>query len=196
MVMRRSSRAVENSELTTGEYRSVLFERFVGAIGRIGPEAAILDLGPTTPSNITFWAQRGHRVSAIDLATRLARGGELELSGIEYGGVVCWNVLTLLTKERARQIVATLRSVLVPGGAIFAIFDGDGRADPPSLRYRIVSESRLAFASTVWPQPPRPVSTHEIEGFFDGMKPRQLTVMRHGSRESVGQRPVDRRWRI
>ena len=190
MVLRRSSSAAENAEVPSGEYRSAMFERFTGVLSRIGPEAAVLDLGPTTPSNITFWAQRGHRVSAIDLPARLERGGELDLGEIEYGGIVCWNMLMLLSKERARQIVAELRSVLVPGGAIFAIFDGDGGAQPPSIRYRIVTESRLAFASTEWRRQPRAVSTHEIDGFFEGMKPRQLTVMRHGSRESVGQRPV------
>ena len=190
MAMRRLSLAAEDTEFTSGEYRSLLFERFVAAVARIGPDAAILDLGPTTPSNITFWAHRGHRVSAIDLAARLERGGEFDLSGIKYGGIVCWNMLTLLSKERARQVVAELRSVLVPGGAIFAVFDGDGHVQPPSLRYRIVSESRLGFASTDWPRLPRPISTHEIDRFFKGMKPRQLTVMRHGSRESVGQRPV------
>ncbi len=193
MVLRRSSGVVENSDPAASDYYSALFERFVETVSRLGPEAAVLDLGPTTPSNITFWAQRGHRVSAVDLVTRLERGTALDLSDIEYGGIVCWNVLTLLPEDRARQIVADLRSVLVPGGAIFAVFDGDGRTDPPSIRYRIVSESRLAFTPTDWPQQPRPVSTHEIDRFFDAMKPRQLTVMRHGSRESIAQRPVDRR---
>lgn len=196
MALRRSSRTVESSEPADSEYRSALFERFVGALTRIGPAARVLDLGPTTPANITFWAERGHRVSAIDLAARLERGDELDLSGVEYGGVVCWNVLALLSKERARQTVADLRAALVPGGAIFAIFDGDGRAEPPSLRYRIVTESRLAFSVTELPQRPRAISTHEIDGFFEGMKPRQLTVMRHGSRESVGERAVDRRRRM
>lgn len=196
MALRPSSRTVENPQITGSEYRSALFERFVGAVARIGSDAPVLDLGPTTPANITFWAERGHRVSAMDLASRLERRGELNLDRVEYGGIVCWNVLALLSKERARQIVADLRAVLVPGGAIFAIFDGDGRAEPPSLRYRIVTDSRLAFSATEWPQRPRAVSTHEIDGFFDGMKPRQLTVMRHGSRESVGQRPVDRRPRM
>ncbi len=196
MVLRRQGRALENTELAASDYHSVLFERFARTVSRLGAEFPVLDLGPTTPSNITFWAQRGHRVSALDLAARLERGTALGLSEVEYGGIVCWNLLTLLSKERARQTVADLRAVLVPGGAIFAIFDGDGRTDPPSLRYRIVSESRLAFASTDWPRPPRPVSTHEIDGFFEEMKPRQLTVMRHGSRESIAQRPIDRRPRM
>ena len=143
MVLRRSSGAAENAALASGEYRSALFERFTGVLSRIGPEAAVLDLGPTTPSNITFWTQRGHRVSAVGLAARLERGSGLDLGEIEYGGIVCWNVLTLLSRERARQVVADLRSVLVPGGAIFAIFDGDGRAEPPSLRYRITPGFRI-----------------------------------------------------
>ena len=54
MVLRRSSGAAENAALASGEYRSALFERFTGVLSRIGPEAAVLDLGPTTPSNITF----------------------------------------------------------------------------------------------------------------------------------------------
>ena len=72
MVLRRSSGAAENAALASGEYRSALFERFTGVLSRIGPEAAVLDLGPTTPSNITFWTQRGHRVSAVGLAARVS----------------------------------------------------------------------------------------------------------------------------
>lgn len=179
----------ESRKIDSGDYRSALFESFVGGLERLGSEAPILDLGPTTPDNLVFWATRGHRVAAVDLAARLGRGAPIDPDPGPYGGVLCWNTLALLDRDECASLIEKLRRSLLPGGYLFAIFDGDGRTKPPPLRYRIGGESRLRFEPIDWPTAPRAVPTNEIESLLEGLRPTRLTVMRHGSREALGQKP-------
>ena len=175
--------------LEAADYRSALFERFVDVVERLGTISRVLDLGPTTPGNLNFWTGRGYSYSVQDVVGREARGESCDFGAADLGGVLCWNTLSLLPADRAAETVSELYRRLLPGGALFAIFDGDGRATPPLLRYRIRDAARLHLEPTLGEHVPRPVSTAEIERLLAPFKPTRVTVMRHGSREALGQIP-------
>jgi len=166
-----------------------LFEKLVGTIERLGQSTRILDLGAANPKGLNFWTSRGFSVSIHDLVTRPDDGKRFDFGPADLGGVLCWNALTMLSRERAVELVAAVRPRLVPGGVLFAIFDGDGRTLPAPFQYRISSESRLRIESTESEERPRAVSTAEIDRLFGSFKPTRVTVMRHGSREALGHAP-------
>ena len=184
-----------------GEYASNLFERFEAMVARLGPEAEVLDLGPTMPSNLMFWARRGHKIAAYDYVARrnaealdssesvdrsgLAALDALGRRGRRFGGILCWTVMSLLPPREASELVGWLSSRLIPSGTLFAIFDGDGRGQPSPLRYSIVGADRLRFEPSSAGLTPRAVPTSEIEEMFRPLRPTRISVLRHGSREAM-----------
>jgi hypothetical protein len=174
------------------DYRSALFERFVQSVENLGRSTRILDLGPATPVGLNFWTGRGFSVSIQDMVTRPDNGAAFDFGPADLGGVLCWNCLASLDRDRSAELVAALRARLVPGGVLFAIFDGDGRSVPGSFRYRVCDSSRLRIEPAASEQRPRAVSTAEIDALLSGFKPTRVTVMRHGSREALGHVPDER----
>ena len=187
--MKQSHDPGVGSSVQSGAYNSALFESFVAGVNRLDAAVGVLDLGPSTPENLMFWVRCGRDVAAFDLQANEAAERPLPLEGKRFGGILCWNALSLLPRARAQAAVAALHTVLEPGGYLFAIFDGDGRRAPAPVRYHIVSESRLRFEPCEGMPPGRAVSTSEIETLMEGLRATRLTVMRHGSREALGQIP-------
>jgi hypothetical protein len=179
--------------LEAAEYRSALFERFVQGVERLGQSTRVLDLGPATPAGLNFWTGRGFSVSVHDLVTRVDDGAHFDFGDADLGGVLCWNSLTVLSRERAAELVAAVRPRLVPGGMLFAIFDGDGRTVPPPLLYRVSDATRLRLEPSRTDHHPRAVSTAEIDRLLASFRPARVTVMRHGSREALGHVPTQPR---
>lgn len=175
--------------LEAANYPSALFEKFVKSVERLGPSTRVLDLGPASPTGLNFWTGRGFSVSMRDLVTRADVAEDFDFGAPDLGGVLCWNALTVLSRERAAELVAAVRPRLVPGGTLFAIFDGDGRTAPPPLVYRMSDATRLRLEPAKTDQHPRAVSTAEIDRLLASFGPTRVTVMRHGSREALGHVP-------
>lgn len=190
MEWRRTQDADVPASSAAAEFSSALFEHFVKGVERLGSDTGILDLGPTTSDNLMFWIRRGRRVAAMDLLARHRGNKSLELGSRRFAGILCWNVLGGLPADVAKETAAELTERLAPGGYLFAIFDGDGRHPSPPRRYRIVTEERLSFERNPDGEPQRAVSTSEIESLLVGLRPTRMTVMRHGAREALGQRPA------
>lgn len=132
-----------------------------------------------------FWTERGFRVTAQDVLGHLP--GDIFIpEGARFGGILCWNVFPALERGAGAALMRLLRSHLEPGGALFAIFDGDGRHAPGAWRYRIAGPDRLSCEPRQDAAPMRAVPTSEIENLLQGFRPTRLTVMRHGSREALG----------
>ena len=91
-----------------GEYGSALFERFCASIARFGSAAEILDIGPSTPSNVMYWVERGHRVAALDYVDHRDRG-ERDLlqrfASARFAGVLGWTVLSHLARPEAMELM-------------------------------------------------------------------------------------------
>ena len=181
----RENEGSEEGPIDRGEYRSVLFQRFCQAALDAGNDSEVLEVGPSTPSNVIFWARRGHRVTALDLLSRCGKDGpegRLEYADDRFSAVICWNVLTFLTQEGATVLMREIARVARDDAIAFAIFDGDGLKVPPAVRYRIVEPDRLAF-EPLDRDPPRAVPTGEAERYLRSFRRARVNVMRHASRE-------------
>jgi SAM-dependent methyltransferase len=173
------------------EYPSALFAQFCRSIGELGSDVPLLDLGPSTTSNVMYWVREGHPVSALDM---MVRGGKVDRVRLDYpddsfGGVLGWTALSHLPAAQARQLMQELGRVMRPDGWLFAVFDGDGRKPPEAQRYRIIDRETLGFEPMPDRAPPRPVLTREVEALFQPFREVRIMVMRHASREALGRRP-------
>ena len=190
MAIRQSAGTSEAGGPLQAEYQSALFGRFCRHLSEMGPDVAILDLGPSTPGNVMYWIGKGHRVSARDL---VAHGAveklKLEYPDAAFGGVLCWTAPSHLSPENARELMQEIGRVLQPDGWLFSVFDGDGRHQPPAQRYRVLADDRLGFEPMLKRDAPRAVLTREVELLYQSFREVRVMVMRHGSREALGRRP-------
>jgi SAM-dependent methyltransferase len=190
MVNRQPVETSEAGVLRQAEYQSALFARFCRHLTELGPDVAILDLGPSTPGNVMYWIGKGHRVSARDLVAHGSAGNmKLEYPDGAFGGVLCWTAPSHLEPESARELMQEIGRVLQPDGWLFSIFDGGGRHRPPAQRYRVLDEDRLGFEPMLERGSPRAVLTREVELLYQSFREVRVMVMRHGSREALGRRP-------
>jgi len=190
MANRQTVATFEAGGLQQAEYQSALFARFCRHLTELGPDVAILDLGPSTPGNVMYWIGKGHRVSARDLVAHgLAGKMKLEYPDAAFGGVLCWTAPSHLEPESARELMQEIGRVLQPDGWLFSVFDGDGRHQPPAQRYRVLDEDRLGFEPMLERGSPRAVLTREVELLYQSFREVRVMVMRHGSREALGRRP-------
>ena len=184
---------VGRGQANEGEFTSALFAEFTSGVERIGADADLLDLGRAVPANIYFWAPRCRRVTVVDVLSRTGcRSEDLGLTDRRFGGICCWNVLDFMAPQQAGTMFADLVRLLLPGGKLSAIFDGDGRVAGSPQRYRIAGDGKLHLEPASHGLHNRAVATSEIERLFAPLKPTRLTVMRHGSREALGAMPRPR----
>lgn len=190
MVNRQPAKTHAAGGLQQAEYQSALFGRFCRQLSEMGPDVAILDLGPSTTGNVTYWLGKGHRVSARDLVAHgFAERVKLDYPDAAFGGVLCWTAPSHMEPENARELMQEIGRVLQPDGWLFSIFDGDGRHQPTAQRYRVLDEDRLGFEPMLERGSPRAVLTREVELLYQSFREVRVMVMRHGSREALGRRP-------
>ncbi len=172
------------------DYASALFGQFCAKLRAFEEPEPLLDLGPSTTSNVMYWVGAGHSVSAFDIMSHATDEDiRLDHEDATFGGVLGWTALSHLEPAQARQLVREIRRVLRPNGWMFAVFDGDGRKEPVAQRYRIIDSKTLGFAPVAGRTAPRAVSTGEVELLFQPFREVRIMVMRHGAREALGRRP-------
>jgi len=170
MAIRQSAETLEAGGPRQAEYQSALFGRFCHHLSEMGPDVAILDLGPSTPGNVMYWIGKGHRVSARDLVAHGAVDEmKLEYPDAAFGGVLCWTAASHLSPENARELMQEVCRVLQPDGWL--------------------DEDRLGFEPMLKRGSPRAVLTREVELLHQSFREVRVMVMRHGSREALGRRP-------
>jgi SAM-dependent methyltransferase len=154
----------DTDPLPNRRFTSILFWRMVKALDA-SPPGRILDLGPTNHQNISFWAERGFRVSCYDLekhemevleqepitnftlaADRINRR-RLPFEDSSFTAVCAWNCFSRLPFVSARRYIRECNRVLRPQGILHAIFlDAAGRLDA-RRNYRIVDRQQLDVVS-------------------------------------------------
>jgi len=124
----------------------------------------VLDLGSTSPANIRYLTERGHKIYSEDLLaastdpallTRDEQGNaildskkflteNLVYSGARFDVVLCWNLADYMDETLVKPVVGRLWSLLKPGGVLLAFFHTrEAGPDAPCYRYHIVGTDTL-----------------------------------------------------
>lgn len=124
----------------------------------------ILDLGSTSPSNISYLTGAGHKVYSEDLLvastdpslatvdeqgkaaldSRRFLAENLEYTAAQFDAVLCWNLPDYLDESLVKPVVGRLWSLLKPGGMLLAFFHTrDAGPDAPCYRFHIVNSDTL-----------------------------------------------------
>jgi len=125
---------------------------------------AILDLGPTSPTNITYFTNLGHRVYNEDvllastnpnykkrgedgaevLDAKLFLEDNLVYSGVKFDAVLCWDISDYLHESLVKLVIERIHSVLNPGGILLSFFHTrDAGPQAPYYRYSIATPESL-----------------------------------------------------
>ena len=120
----------------------------------------VLDLGSTSPANIRYCTERGHRIYSEDLLEASTEqslaikdsSGNTVLDGkrfvaenlvypaAHFDVVLCWNLADYLDESLVKPVMERLWSLMKPGGVLLAFFHTkEAGPDAPCYRFHIVS---------------------------------------------------------
>jgi len=124
----------------------------------------VLDLGSTSPANIRYCTERGHKIYSDDLLvsstdptliTKDETGKtvldskrfleeNLVFPAAQFDIVLCWNLPDYLDESLVKPVVGRLWSLLKPGGSLLAFFHTqEAGPDAPCYRYHILGLDTL-----------------------------------------------------
>ncbi len=152
------------AELPRLPRRSTGFNQFVRVILRPDGQK-VLDLGPTSPANISYITGLGHRTYNEDVlaaanSPRLVIPGEasgttrvdgvrflaedLQYEPESFDAVMLWDVCDYLPEELVKPTVERIYQIAKPKAALLAFFHArEAGADAPHYRYHIKDENTL-----------------------------------------------------
>lgn len=129
-----------------------------------GEPLCVLDLGSTSPSNIRYMTERGHKIYSEDLLVASTDPGlaakdeqgnaildsrkfladNLLYPAAHFDVVLCWNLADYLDESLVKPVVGRLWSVLKPQGMLLAFFHTkEAGPDAPCYRFHIVGSDTL-----------------------------------------------------
>lgn len=125
---------------------------------------ALLDLGITSPANITYFTELGYKVYSEDVLGASADPGlkKTDAEGVtaadpelflaqsltypegSFDAVLCWDLADFMEESLVRPVVQRLWAALKPGGVMLAIFHSR-EAGPETVcsRYHVVGTDSL-----------------------------------------------------
>jgi len=144
--------------------RSTGFQEFIRAIA--APEGQrILDLGPTSPANLSFVTGLGHRAYNEDVLLEshdpglliASPDGKQKLIDVErfmadnldhekelFDAVLLWDVPDYLDESLVKPVIERIHKVTKPGGLLLGFFHTrDAGPDAPYYRYHIADKQTL-----------------------------------------------------
>jgi SAM-dependent methyltransferase len=161
----------------------------------------VLDLGSTSPANIRFFTERGHRIYSEDLlvastephlATKDEDGkpildsrrflaDNLVYPAAHFDVVLCWNLPDYLDESLVRPVMGRLWSVLKPQGMLLAFFHTkDAGPDSPCYRFHIVGKDTLEMQRIVMKREARRGPTGAVHtAISDGFRLQRVFNNRH-----------------
>jgi SAM-dependent methyltransferase len=161
-----SGRHGADDEFVPGEKisrRSTGFSEFIRAISR-EEGLKILDLGSTSPANITFMTGLGNKFhqedvlrSASDKSLVISNGDggttidvhryfdeNLDFEREEFDAVMFWDLADFLPEPLVKPLIERVHVAMKPGGILFALFHTkDAGPDAPFYRYNIAAKDTL-----------------------------------------------------
>lgn len=124
----------------------------------------VLDIGPTSATNIRFFTERGHRIYSQDLleastdpalTTRDQQGlavldskkfldENLAYANAHFDLVFCWNLADYMDESLVKPVFGRLWSVMKPGAMLLAFFHTrEAGPDAPFYRYHVTGADVL-----------------------------------------------------
>jgi hypothetical protein len=174
----------------------------------------LLDLGPAWQTTLSFFIERGFRVSSEDVLrawkgflaeeeVRLQEGrsddsldmtpngraarfleSNLRYSASSFDAVLLWDLLDYLEPALGKQIITCLTDLLRPGGVVFAMFHS--KKPEGFQRYRVADSNTLQVLSTPPLCPAQKVfQNREIQDLFSRFRTMKSFVSRDQLRETL-----------
>jgi SAM-dependent methyltransferase len=167
--------------------RSMGFHQFTRAILRPDGQT-VLDLGPTSSSNLNFITALGHKAYNDDVlmaanASRMQKaagedgekmvdverflGEELKYEPESFDAVLMWDVCDYLPEALVKPVVERIYRITKPRGALLAFFHTkDAGAEAPYYRYHIQNEEMLELQQGPAFQLQRVFHNRHVENLF------------------------------
>jgi SAM-dependent methyltransferase len=167
--------------------RSTGFNHFTQAILRPDGQK-VLDLGPTSSSNIHFVTELGHKVYNDDVlaaanASRFVIPGaeegsttvdverflaeEMQYEAESFDAVLLWDVCDYLPEPLVKPVVERIYQITKPRGALLAFFHTrDAGSEAPYFRYHIKNQETLELQQGPHFQLQRVFQNRHIENLF------------------------------
>jgi SAM-dependent methyltransferase len=161
----------------------------------------VLDLGYTSPTNIRFFTERGHRIYSEDLLVASTDPGlvskdeqgnvaldsrkfladNLVYPAAHFDFVLAWNLADYLDESLVRPVMGRFWSVLKPGGMLLAFFHTkDAGPDSPCFRFHIVGKDTLEMQRIVLKREARRGPTGAVHtAISDGFRLQRVFNNRH-----------------
>jgi len=140
MKLFRSSSSPSPSETPQAQQKLTRRSSGLGELARVWDSESplcVLDLGSTSPTNITFFTERAHKIYSEDLlvastepalVTKDEQGNtvldsrkflsdNLQYPAAHFDVVLCWNLADYLDESLVRPVMGRLWSVLKPSGS-------------------------------------------------------------------------------
>jgi hypothetical protein len=193
-------------EVVSGERvqrRSTGFSEFIKWMA--GEEGlSVLDLGPTSPANITFFIGLGHRFHQEDLL-RLSSDKSLLVSSPESGtnidvnrfldenlrferqefdAVLFWDLADYLPEHLVKPVIERVHVGMKPGAILFSFFHTkDAGAEAPFYRYNIASKDTIEMQPAVPYKLQRVFNNRHVENLFHDFNSIKFFLGRDSIRE-------------
>jgi len=183
--------------------RSTGFQEFTKVIqAREGLN--VLDLGPTSPTNIHYLTSLGHKIYNVDVLLSsmdpaLLRPGEdgaaavdverffaenLVFRGEQFDAVLLWSVADYLPELLVKPLVERIHSVMQPGGMLLGFFHTkDAGPQAPYCRYHIAGADTLELQQVPRFRLQRVFNNRHIENLFHNFKSLKFFLARDHTRE-------------
>ena len=165
---------------------------------------AILDLGPTSPANITHFTGLGHRVYNEDVLLA-SQSPEYKTKGedgnagfntdkflaenlifrdVKFDAVLCWDIPDYLAEPLVKPMVERIASVMNPKGYLLAFFHTkEAGPDAPHYRYHINSVDTLRLQRGSPFKLQRVFNNRHIENLFHDYASLKFFLARDNVRE-------------
>lgn len=167
---------------------------------------AILDLGSTSPANISLFTEMGLRVSTEDVlrackdpdyVARQEDGSEqfdasrfltenLVYPEMQFDAVLCWDIADYVPEQLVKPLVDRVFLLLKPHGTLLAFFhDKDMGAASPFYRYHIIQPDMLEMEAKPSLKLQRIFNNRHIEQLFANFASRKFFLGRDNLREVI-----------
>ena len=167
------------------------------------PGLRILDLGPTSPTNIQYLTRLGHNLHNEDVLIAASEPGlvirkedaitldvqrffkeNLNFKGEKFDAVLFWDIGDFLPEPLVKPLVERLQSAMRDGGLLLGFFHTqEAGAQAPYHRYHIKGKEMLELQPVPRFRLQRVFNNRHIENLFTGFHALKFFLARDAIRE-------------